>query len=400
MLLFNPKVLELIVRFKRGGSRGTLANIVAILIDNIFHLDIEYLKKILFSYSVFSDERELERLIQKKYVKKRIGGVFVCFCRNIKANKYADIVFEKRKTPPTIFGDINTTNYIDLIPISRDNNQEETVEEVKIFRPELPNTLALDDTLLFRSVPDVDLCVRHAKPKKKRLQPNQPNVLSFLSIRSPTTEYQTGITTIRDTGRFAPLEIKNATFMYDPNRISLDTIRKRDDLVNPVKLQFIKHFDQIKPPIYQKRDIMKYCLYSYKKIPDVLSYTDDSSSEWMEIEQSSSETLEEYSTDDESESADWIEEDSECVETTRYNKKPMLSLDENVRVVKYFDEEKYLKANLFMISNLPESLKNGILKREVMTFAKESGMVGRDLINGFSELYNITADVIIQELGC
>lgn len=439
-LVFHPKVLDLLSRFKKTGNKNLLKSVLALLIDNTKHLDISHLRHVVFSYSKPEDGEQgevqnLEKLVQQEFVKKKVGGVFVCFARRLKRNKYFDIITENRKNEPSIFGNKSSENFIDAIATKKDKDSptqepgsadssgivpqgmlkanggmandnaaasdspidftdgQPPVNEGDVGRCGLSSGVAdlvFDEALAFRSVPDMQSASKRSMlGRKLKSRTPQSNTLNFFSTKATAAE---------QIKKFAPLNPKNAVFVYDRNNIVLDTQRKRDDLVNPVKLQFIKHFDQIRPPIYQKRGPTKRAVFSYMKIPGMLTYDHDSSEDW-EVPEESTETPEECSEDTNTEldaqsEEEWIEKDSEDAETTRYSKKPNLLFECNVHVETFFEKSKFLHANLVFSENFSEELQ-GELEKYQAEF--QGGF--EELVSLFSALYNVSQSVVREKLA-
>lgn len=164
--------------------------------------------------------------------------------------------------------------------------------------------------------------------------------------------------------KFAPLVIKSATFIYNKDRISFDTIRKRDDLINPVKLQFIKHWDQRRPPIYRVRGKLIKHSHSYLKLREGIAYNEDSSAEWEELQEetSVSDDSQEESISDTSSDSMLCADSSNSEEKTGPQpviKKPIFT-HETVPVTIYFPLSKYNSVSLEESHNVPDSLRERI----------------------------------------
>lgn len=244
------------------------------------------------------------------------------------------------------------------------------------------NSEALEDPFLFKSAPDFE-SVKKQRARKLKQEIKQENTLAFQKVKvdAPATTSKL----------FSPLTLKNAIFVYDPSRIHLDTLRKRDDLANPVSLQFIKHFDQTRPPIYQKRGtLLKKKVFSFHKIPEVLSYEEDSSASWEAVDESSL-TMEESSETETNEDEEWIERDSEDAEVTRYNKKPHLLFQE-VQVKTYFEPEKFKNANLVCSADFSDGLQAELIKYE-RDFQNQE-----ELVKVFSDFYNVLPEAVFSKL--
>ncbi|KAI5151054.1 hypothetical protein ENBRE01_1869 [Enteropsectra breve] len=163
------------------------------------------------------------------------------------------------------------------------------------------------------------------KRGRKKIVPETPknlNVLNFATLaKKPVEKIE----------KFEPLILRHATFLYDKNNISLESIRKRDNLTEPVKMQFIKHYDQRRPPVYRKRGRIMARKKSYDRMEEILNYDEDSSEEWeeqgeIECEESSLESTE---SEEGSEKAVWIERDDSSAEeeVMRSSKKPTFNFD-------------------------------------------------------------------------
>lgn len=408
-LLYHPTTLTLLAKFKKTGQKHLLETLLILLIDNTTHINISFLRRLLQEHAILPckslEENKLETIIKTKFVsKKDRNGILLCVAKNPEATKYANLLIQNRSRPPSTFGNEDCENFIVELEFHEtdqstykvehpaiDENSDKYIKFTSILDESLKdhinntfvdNSEALEDPFLFKSAPDFE-SVKKQRARKLKQEIKQENTLAFQKVKvdAPATTSKL----------FSPLTLKNAIFVYDPSRIHLDTLRKRDDLANPVSLQFIKHFDQTRPPIYQKRGtLLKKKVFSFHKIPEVLSYEEDSSASWEAVDESSL-TMEESSETETNEDEEWIERDSEDAEVTRYNKKPHLLFQE-VQVKTYFEPEKFKNANLVCSADFSDGLQAELIKYE-RDFQNQE-----ELVKVFSDFYNVLPEAVFSKL--
>lgn len=402
-LLFHPKVLNLLIKFKKTGKQKLLNSILSIILDNTETIDISYVKHALFSHTGIELENSIENTIIQNFIKKKVNNSYVCFTKNEIAVKYAALMNLNRKRKPCGVGDSLQPNFIDFLiedenfniksgslKLEIDNSQNRNFNfgspDPKKYKKETiqANTNKkeiIDSNTIKRDIIESNTLKKesiYANTNKKEI--SQANTLNFIKVQSIKPEV---------IEKFAPLALKNATFIYDRNNIVYDTQRRRDDLINPVHLQFIKYYDQCKPPIYRKRGVLSRRVFSDRKIPEVLSYDEESSEDWENIdeEQTDSTSSEES---EEPGDEDWVEKDSEEVEFSRCNKKPCFVF-QPVPIETYFEENAFANANL-----VESDVFNEDLARDFEKFEKSCKFGFEEMIGKFSILYNVNQSVILK----
>lgn len=483
-LLFHPKTLQFIVKFKKTQKISILKKVLPFLIDNTEHIDLFFLEEVLFSHhpALFSNQVNdkmsdkvnnienlandkmsdkigemritLKNLILKLFRKKEINGKSVCYFYS--CGKINPVVLQNRTNLPSVFGNKESINFIEFLNKIRIKKEFRLNNNYGTDNSGVDSSI-IDNSITVNSIIDTDVnnqaiinteggclpftnislndpndglprnrkCV--VKIKNRRLSSENDIILMSAPDPVPTNHFPTNhfpanyspinhplashhnfvskikkgqsvlnfskmsLPVSKPVEKFTPLELKNDIIKNDRNSPK-ETLRKRDDLVNPVKLQFIKHYDQIRPPIYRRRGRMIRVIESYKKIPEILSYDDDSSNEWEicedEEETQENETL---SSNDSSElDGSWIEEDSENVEVTRYNKKPNFIFDE-IPIEEYFDDGRFSMANLKMSDEIQENLKI-----ELREYYSRFNGEREDFISLFSELFNVKTSTILK----
>ncbi|KAM0680374.1 hypothetical protein GINT2_001432 [Glugoides intestinalis] len=406
-LLYHPITLTLLSKFKKTGKKHLLEILLTLLIDNTIHLNIAFLRNILSEYACIPckllEEDKLEYIIKTNFIsKKDANGSLLCLARCLETTKYAELIIKNRKGFPSALGNEDSGNFIVELEFQGENEGDWKVEELQntennikernipkdCLNDQFNNTNVddsgiLDDNFIFKSAPDFE-SVKRQRARRSKQGVKQENTLSFEKVKLNASTTASKL--------FSPVAFKNAIFVYDPTRLHLDTLRKRDDLANPVNLQFIKHFDQARPPIYQKRgSLLKKKVFSFRKIPEVLSYEEDSSASWEAIDDSSI-TMEESSETETQEDEEWIERDSEDAELTRYNKKPHL-LFQDVQIKTFFEPERFKNANLIFSADFSDELLID-LKKWKSKFQKEE-----ELIKEFSHFYNVLPEVVSLKLS-
>jgi len=404
-LLFHPTTLEILKNFKVNPTIQDLVTLVPLILDNTCFFDFEYLHFIIFSNCALSiNELEnmkkgMRRVIEKCFVKVETkieqdhlseelpknnihlepGGSnlnYLCLLKTLKNYEYSDLLVENRGNMPVIMGNMQNANLIlDLL----DAGQKAKNEGKDPKR--IPNEN--NSSLISSQDNSVDMSF-FIHPKKAKKGPIQSNTLNFAKTKElPHQPHK----------KFAPLDLGKSHFVYNRDLVKLETQRKRDDLVNPVQLQFIKFHDQTRPPIYQKRGELARSTVSYVKIPEVISYDDSSSEEWVSLDETAESEIEESSkSSDENNEEEWIEKDSDDVEITKFSKKPSF-LFKQVNVETYFDLSKYLRCPLFETSEFPSYLKDELLKSCEGRHASK-----QEIIESFSREYMIDSRAVKEEL--
>lgn len=294
--IFHPQTLELILNYKKEEKETDLVNLILLILDNSYFVDIDY-----FTNTILSLDSEKSDQI-KNFIKNNFSlKNNVILCKNLSNFKYKEIIKEGRKYAPGFVGDRQVTNFLDTF------NKKSTKKNSIVKVGDVLNSIGSDSM----NVSDSKFYY---------------NPLRIMEVQR--------INTTKSNLSFEPLILKDKTFVFDKNNIVRQTQRMRNDLFKPVQLQFIKHYDQRRPPIYRKREFILVRKCSYEVFPEILNYDSDSSEEWEEIEESDviiseSETVTEGD-------EDWIEPDSEQMESTRFTKKPYFIFDQ-VKVVNYFN---------------------------------------------------------------
>lgn len=149
------------------------------------------------------------------------------------------------------------------------------------------------------------------------------NTSSNLSLLNFITKEKRKTVEVDNRKRFVPIEFDSSVYVYKLNNPNFESIRRRKDLVNPVKMMFIKFCEDIRPPIYRQSDNKLSHKISYVKILNDVDYDEEST--WEDdpdaesIDSDDSEEEESASEDNE-----FIEADSGEQEKKRV-KKPVMS---------------------------------------------------------------------------
>lgn len=303
-MIFHPAVLRSLASFKECHSKLPPINLLILLLDNTNKLSLSFLYYILYSYKQNECElnkkeikEELLKLIKDNFRRHFIENEWICRAITV-PDEIKEIINEKRAKKPVSIG---LATHKVILNIAEHTNGSD----------KLPQTVSGSSKLYS----ETDLPANEKRKKKDAKESeNQKTKLEFKRIEHA----------IKEVKQFMPVDLNNSTFLYNKNKVVLDTQRKRNDLVNPVKLQFIKHFDQRRPPIYKvKNKILKNKL-SYKRMPEILNYDDDSSAEWDAASTETEVSVSDESIEQEQEN-DWIEKDSSESDEVKYGKKPTIS---------------------------------------------------------------------------
>lgn len=351
-LLFHPKTLQLLLKFKKAYSKDILITLLPLILDYTSFLDISKLLNILSSNKFTINELELRKYILLNFRKKIIKNQCLCIAINIEKSKYRKLIEKNRK-------DIDSknnkeeeirNNFIEqLYNLDSDNSVVPDLDEITSNKSDIlsnNNEIISSNIIVSNNTNKTKIVSNNINSQSNNINIQNKNrivPLNFAVIKNNPIS-------IPQIDKFIPLPLKNATFIYNPKNIILSTQRKRDDLINPVKLQFIKLFDQNKLPIYQKRGIIKRWVLSYTKIPGILTYDQESSEEYYDSNEDEAISEELTSSEDSlisKEEEEWIEKDSESVEITKYCKKPVLIYENDIKIEVFIDKDLYIHESLF-----------------------------------------------------
>lgn len=447
-MLYHPATLEHLLDHKKNNRSQPSPSLLALLVDHTFYIDINLLYSIIFSFTDTGNLDDLRSQIAASYRKVMADGVWVCCCTAV-PDGVRDLVRQKKQGVVLGIGAKPRSNYVELLEeISledlvkldgmnevyrsgscvrgrRGRRQSQATKKLALdWQPESECMIKTEDKGLLSALP-TDLSVNKAKPceappiqpssdtiaagvhsendpydplssqlnsdamamprrGRKRQQPvPQANVLNFEKVVARPVE---------KIEKFAPLRPRGTTFIYDRSSIVFDTQRKRDDLVSPVKLQFIKHYDQRRPPIYRKKGRMARHPISYERLSEVISYDEDSSEEWecasedpLECSSISESTM---SSSVGGEQSEWIADDSteEALEK-RPGRKPTLIFDKA-------GIEVFCAEDAYLVAPLEEAEEAGPELLKVLEKARRSG----ESLDRLSELYCIKRSALEQIL--
>lgn len=238
--------------------------------------------------------------------------------------------------------------------------------------------------------------------KRKSLQEMGKKKKTSTSLNITKAFNLTKVETIQETKaehvRFLPIKTnsQNKFVLHDPRFNKRFTFRKRKEIVNPIRLTFIKFHDQIRPPIYSAIEKTNQRI-TFKKINQVQDYDYDSDAEWIyedgdDIDMSDETETEEYS---ESEDNEWIDkegEEAQQVETKKVYMKPeVIFTPTNFIFFKEFNDS-YLELPLARRNFIPEDLIELLTERTINCKNKE------ELCRKFSSEYRIINSVVIKKM--
>ena len=134
-----------------------------------------------------------------------------------------------------------------------------------------------------------------------------------------------------------------------------DSVRKREDIVNPKKVTYIKFFERIKPAIYRVVEDKLFAKNSVNKIPFVLDYEYDSDLEWEYCEDAESvESTSDSEDVEEEEEIDFVDPESDASTDSRL-RIPSISFPVlDVEILHDYRDE--LNKPLFRHETFPEHL--------------------------------------------
>lgn len=159
--------------------------------------------------------------------------------------------------------------------------------------------------------------IRQAVPKKNFTSKDNladSSMLNFITKREKIS--------VQNNSKFDSIFNEDSIYVYNLKNPNFKTLRRRKDLINPVKKIFIKFNDESRPPIYKVQPYQVFNRNSLKKLINV-DYEEDSTwvdeDEGEDIFSGNSEMDEEVSGDEE-----WVDEDSSEQEIKKALKRPML----------------------------------------------------------------------------
>ncbi|KAL0266172.1 UNVERIFIED_CONTAM: hypothetical protein PYX00_011889 [Menopon gallinae] len=133
------------------------------------------------------------------------------------------------------------------------------------------------------------------------------------------------------------------------------TVRKREDIVNPRKVTYIKFFERVKPSTYAVVKDKLFIRNSLRRLPNVLDYEYDSDLEWEDCDDA-----EDVGSTDESEETDgeddidFVDTDSETSVDRRFT--PLEISFPQLDVVIFYDCKPCLNTPLLKYESVPDSL--------------------------------------------
>lgn len=360
-ILYHPKTLELLLQHKNNGGATLSLALLALITDYTSFIDIEVLYGILYSYTSRGSVAIIKKQLFAHAATAEVDGLCCCVWPQLPSDIKELVVSNRAGAPRRIgMGGESTVNFVDLLKVRveaydyRDGSH----------KPDGISSDAMGDQLNLSS--QLESTVQDTPKRKRRSLKNQPvqsNVLNFK---------RTEPTKVDKIERFAPIKLGSGMFVYDKRTISHATLRRRDDLRRPVKLQFIKHYDQRRPPIYQVRGRIVKWAHSYERLPEVISYEECSSDDWEEqgavdaISINSDEDTESADSTSSAEDADSMisaDSASSVAEVPKRNtKKPVFSYDK-ISIEVYFPENEYKDAPLEGGDVVPAVLVPRIRKR-------------------------------------
>lgn len=325
-MIFHPATLELLAAHKRSGASAPPLALLALLTDNTAFIGLDMLFEILFSHTGRGDPAAVQQQLTAHARAVVCDDGLRCLWPRLPSSARS-LLAAARSSPPHAIGAPPASNLVEALARADDCEGPEICDEPGL------NT------------------VNNPTPRKRKKEAvRQVGTLPFES---------TGRSSVTEIGKFAPLEPKNASFVYSRSKVILDTQRKRDDLIAPRKLQFIHHFDQRRPPIYRIRPTIVPSVHSFRPILPAASYDLCSSDEWDEaLETQSSSAASESDESSGKTNSDCVVPDSDAeapVEATRYAKKPTF-VYENATVQVFFEDGRFKDAFLEESDAVPETL--------------------------------------------
>lgn len=153
-------------------------------------------------------------------------------------------------------------------------------------------------------------------------------------------------------GKFLPV--------FSPEAFSSQvTVRKREDLVNPRRVTYIKFFEQIKPSTYAIIKDKLFVQNSLKRIPYVLDYEYDSDLEWEDCDDaedldSTDESGDAEDEEDEGDDIDFVDTESETSFDRKFGPMEISFPELNVEI--FYDYKSNLNAPLLRYESVPDFL--------------------------------------------
>eukprot|EP00866_Antonospora_locustae_P000919 jgi/Antlo1/919/2435 len=193
-----------------------------------------------------------------------------------------------------------------------------------------------------------------SRKKSHEAKTRNATMLKFLTqVQKKERQYQTN-------DRFLPVFSPEA---FKPQV----TVRKREDLVNPRRVTYIKFFERIKPSTYAMKKDKLFVRNSLRKIPNVLDYEYDSDIEWENCDdaedmESTSDSEDADEEADEGDDIDFVDTESETSLDRKF--RPLEISFPELNVTIFYDYKSNLNAPLLRYEIVPDfllhKLENGV----------------------------------------
>lgn len=308
-MLSHPYVLDLLKQWKLSDDQNIPKDLLALLVHNKKNVDLSELCNLLYNYKVKKQKRNknlknLKVALNEWFTAKE--GMFKLINNDNLSTQTIKLLNKK------------------VIKHSQKNLVKdfyENIDAISDFHPDYAIKIVYK---LLEKCKNCDINFKKVSSNienilkvnnKSRESINDSSILNFVTKREKTSANQHSM--------FHVLPFDNSVYLYNLKNPNYNSLRRRKDLVNPVKKIFIKLSTDFRPPIYRSQKLYLQHRNSLKRIFNI-DYEEDST--WEDDEDGESIRSEDSDNEDEdSENEEWVEEDSDENDNKKNQRRPMLT---------------------------------------------------------------------------
>lgn len=308
-MLSHPYVLDLLKQWKLSDDQNIPKDLLALLVHNKKNVDLSELCNLLYNYKVKKQKRNknlknLKVALNEWFTAKE--GMFKLINNDNLSTQTIKLLNKK------------------VIKHSQKNLVKdfyENIDAISDFHPDYAIKIVYE---LLEKCKNCDINFKKVSSNienilkvnnKSRESINDSSILNFVTKREKTSANQHSM--------FHVLPFDNSVYLYNLKNPNYNSLRRRKDLVNPVKKIFIKLSTDFRPPIYRSQKLYLQHRNSLKRIFNI-DYEEDST--WEDDEDGESIRSEDSDNEDEdSENEEWVEEDSDENDNKKNQRRPMLT---------------------------------------------------------------------------
>ncbi|WUR02921.1 uncharacterized protein VNE69_03140 [Vairimorpha necatrix] len=324
-MLTHPYVLDLLKTWKLSEDQNIPKDLLVLLCHKNTNMPLENLYNTLYKYKNNRKRREmnirkLTNALREWYDLEK--GIF-------RLKDMKDLSDETKKLigKRSEYRNEDITKMFEKINLKEEEKNKNKIKQ-DIKEEQTNKNKKKDELPIRKKEEEIKVNKKKKKVKMTEVKSNDSSILNYITKREKL---------VSQSSRFIPLQFNSTVYIYNlknPNKISL---RRRKDLINPVKKIFIKLAADCRPPIYKKQDKN---IKIRNSLGNILGVDYDEDSTWEEEDDGEDIVSEENETDDEDSSeSEWVENDTE-VDIQRTEKKPHLSFPIiKIEINEEFNEE-------------------------------------------------------------